>query len=235
MSQAKRRTYKPGTPEHDAHLKYQHELVEAWRVDNFESEDYHTYLGDMMIDGHPKLHSMILKRTIFKAIRSLCFTDVKPTADELRALSENEGDRDEMVWESMERGASLFTRRSMRLRIWTPEGGLTLESYYFNGCVMKFKDVFTTWREQRSNECNDDEFLASVVAAGPTVAEMYDPIADFEKLIAGESERNRAILRLRFCDGLEYKEITDRMGLAPHIVRGVLDRFKNKVTKVNID
>lgn len=226
----------PGTPAHDDHLKAQHELVECWRVDDFLGEEYLAFLETATYDGYKVLSKLVGNGKIFPAAEKLCGTSLVPTAEERRILSNDSDTRDNLVWESLERGSSLFTRRGMRLAKWDPAKGASLETYFINGCVMKFKDVFVTWRKQRERETYDDGTrLTTVAAPGSTEAELIISAVAFEAAIATENSRNQEILRLRYCDDLMYQDIAEKMKLSPHIIRGVLDRFKTKVTKAHID
>jgi DNA-directed RNA polymerase specialized sigma24 family protein len=138
-------------------------------------------------------------------------------------------DHEDLVAASVAYGLEKF-RRSLADGRWRPERGASLRTYFLGSCVLAFPNVFRTWHNDRRRYVDGATAWASEPAAsrpGTEPVDLVDAVAALESLTRDESERDRALRRLRFLD-YTRTEIADILGMSPGAVGTALHRIQRR-------
>lgn len=103
----------------------------------------HKYLETELIKyAAPVLKYLIYSRRI--AIKCHRFGRTIDESFDLQTF--NSYDVDDFIQEMMTNELPLFTKAVFVDRRWSPSGGASLKTYFVNGCVLQFPDIFRKWR-----------------------------------------------------------------------------------------
>jgi DNA-directed RNA polymerase specialized sigma24 family protein len=177
----------------------------------------------------------VLKQLVVSGqIRIRCYRLGRPISglNELDRFTSH--DLDDFAQEMVTRALPLFTKAVFVDRRWSPEGGASLTTYFINGCIRQFPDIYRKWRRdlQRYMPSGLDpdpdatsrtpDPAAVVADTDQAVRLMYQVPAGLREVVA-----RRAV-------GYTTPEAAAHAGLTPKAAEGRLYRLRKTLSEAAI-
>jgi DNA-directed RNA polymerase specialized sigma24 family protein len=141
-------------------------------------------------------------------------------------------DLDDFAQEMIVRALALYTKAVFVDRKWTPKGGASLSTYFINGCIRHFPDIYRKWLRHRMRHVlrglDLDPDITSMAADPAAMAAEADQAARLLLQLPGKDLREVMALR---AVGYTVREATAGSGMTPKSAEGRLARFRKNLSK----
>lgn len=202
------------------------QLVGRLALRGFTGPEYTTFAAEFAAYGLAICRAWLASGIIF----SFCARRGRPLGRPPDRWSPD--DRHELALETVATALKEFRERALVGKLWSPDGGASLKTYFIGTCLFVFPNVFRTWRRgedrwsqidlaEATPECegasHDDP--ASIVSARVAVAEelrLLDP-------------RTAAVIVLT-AERYTQQEIAEILGMTIRAVEGVLNRHRRRLS-----
>jgi RNA polymerase sigma factor (sigma-70 family) len=160
------------------------------------------------------------------------------TSDDYERLHTSMPARDALAIAVVIAGEYYFRRTVIPKKMWSAEGGTSLETFFVNGCMLHFASSVRSWKKEHPEWSNSPRSAESPevdteTSADIRASDMMDAVENRDlvnRLLAKASPMVETILRLML-EGFSFAEIGERVGLSERAVEGRLHRFRAQVNK----
>lgn len=211
-----------------AALMADQELVDGLRHTGFAGPRYEALKAALAGYGDPVMRAWIRRGQIFH-LTAERGRPVQCPLDVREHLARDTDDRRELAMEVVANALVFFRERALVQRLWTPERGAVLTTFFVGSCVLTFANVFRAWlkehlvdRQHRDIDTDRprDRFEpdpADVVAAMETFCDMLN---------SAPTPTVRSMLATLVLEDQPYAEIARRHGTTEAAVKMALHRFR---------
>lgn len=180
----------------------------------------------------------LLRTGLIKAALLDLHLPVGLNSDDYERLHTSMAARDALAVTVVINGEQYFRRTVIPDNKWVPDGGASLETFFVNGCLLRFADSVRSWRKEHPEWAIAPGSRPATEKSWETVA---DPQADaymdavenrdvIDRLAAQAPPMVKTILELML-EGHSYAQIGDYLGISERAVEGRLHRFRTQIKK----
>lgn len=206
-------------------LQYDAALVTHLARAGFSGQQWEVFKQAVLSYGLDVVRSMIQSGAMFYDAKRIG----RPVPRGLDPLVGD--DLDDVVTDTVIRGFQLFERNLHEGR-WTADRGASLRTYYVNGCIREFPNVYRALERSRRHAAMT-ELVADVVeqveepVTGPEESVLFR--AQLEEFLAVLSEREGEVLILA-AEGYGGTSIAEHLNISSSAVYNYLDRAREKLS-----
>jgi DNA-directed RNA polymerase specialized sigma24 family protein len=175
----------------------------------------------------------VLKRLVSSGqIRARCLRLGRPVGGLNELYQFTSHDLDDFAQEMIIRALPMFTEAVFVDRRWSPAGGASLTTYFINGCIRHFPDIYRKWQRYRLRNVprglDPDPDLASRATDPATIAADTDQAVRMLLQVPDKSLREVVARR---AVGYTAREAATDAGLTPKAAEGRLSRLRKTLNE----
>jgi hypothetical protein len=205
------------------------ETLELLEAAGFTGEDYEKFALRLVKVTLPILTACIRNGVAFSKLRRFR-REKNPTEWELFQIRRDE----QVAWELASDSLAVTLRRFQMAGQagrgwgeWRPNGGANMTTWFVNGCILDFSNVYEKWRAKLPPpEVSFEEFEPNIGAFDD------DDIPSTFRLLGDLTDEQIEILQLHFIDKWTHKEISELEEISIRASQGRLRRAKSRLRRI---
>jgi DNA-directed RNA polymerase specialized sigma24 family protein len=203
------------------------QLVDRLSCRGFTGPEYATFAAEFAAYGLAVCRAWLASGIIF----SFCARRGRPLGRPPDFWTSD--DRHELVLETVALALKEFRERALVRKLWSPDGGASLKTYFIGTCLFVFPNVFRTWQrgEARWSQIELADAPPDLEAATHDDPASIVPLrVDMTDELRSLDPRTAAVIILT-AERYTQQEIAEILGMTVRAVEGVLNRHRRRQVK----